>query len=89
MNLNERVMAIAANLLNEDMSTDILDKIPLDDKYWLDKTYSKEDIYSLFCDLLENEGKKHCCSCHDHSLKGIYFLFLPVHSKEWTLNLFH
>ena len=58
MNLNERVMAIAANLLNEDMSTDILDKIPLDDKYWLDKTYSKEDIYSLFCDLLENEGAK-------------------------------
>ena len=58
MNLNERVMAIAANLLNEDMSNDILDKVPLDDKYWLDKTYSKEDIYSLFCDLLENEGAK-------------------------------
>jgi hypothetical protein len=58
MNLNERVMAIAANLLNEDMSNDILDKVPLDDKYWLDKTYSKEDIYSLFCDLLENEGTK-------------------------------
>ena len=59
MNLNERIMTIAANLLNEDMTNDILDKIPLDDKYWLDKTYSKCDIYSLFCDLLESEGTKH------------------------------
>ena len=58
MNLNERIMTIAANLLNEDMANDILNKIPLDDKYWLDKTYSKCDIYNLFCDLLESEGAK-------------------------------
>lgn len=58
MNLNERIMTIAANLLNEDMTNDTSAKIPLDDKYWLDKTYSKFDIYSLFCDLLENEGMK-------------------------------
>ena len=34
-----------------------LREIPLDDKYWLDQAYTKDKIYSLFCDLIENEGK--------------------------------
>lgn len=34
-----------------------LREIPLNDKYWLDQVYTKEKVYSLFCDLIEDEGK--------------------------------
>ena len=43
--------------MSEEHKLTALREIPLDDKYWLDQTYTKEKIYMLFCDLIEDEGK--------------------------------